>query len=1050
MDRLMSGFRGLGNLLAVELAPRMERFANSMIETIIQADAIRRTADVLVGVLERVGFYAGAAAIAFGAYKVATIPATVATIGLSGALVVARAALLRLGLGVIIVAAGELAFRISKLIESTGGWGNALSLLGDVASGVWEGITTSASAILPGLASVWQSLRADFLLLTSDLAQYWADFLGRMANALDGVPVFKALEEGLRNASTNVTRASGNIAASAGRASAESQRLAETARNNLTSGFQIARDALSRLNTTVEQNIDNTEDGTDAANALNVALDNVSDGAGGAGAAVKGLNDELQQTPQWVTGVSDAFADLVMRGFKDFASFAQSVVNTFRNMLRDMIAMAARNRIMISLGMAGTATPAMAGAGLPGIGGMFGTIASGLGTGFGSVAGGFASGGFAGAGGAISSAMAGATTGISGLATAAGALALPLAAAAAVISFFGSKTKELDRGIIVTAQNMDTLVQSFRTVERSRFWGLSKRINTTIEAATDEIANPIIDAVSQMQQGALDAAAALGVSADAFAGFTYKINLSLKGLNEQQAMQKVTEELVKMGDAFAAMVPGIQSLNELLSVAQQRYDLTTRLLQLQGNEEELLRRHREQELGAVHELNRELLLMIHSLEDAAIAAQRAQEEARRAQEIAQSALQDAQSAVANAFAGLRRAVDAEKNRLRDGFAAIIDSIDKRLRIANDAARASAGIFNALDRALRERRGQHLTDAMFAQRRVAALAFLQSQQGMQVTDEQALNDALAVVAEPSSKLFRNFTDYQRDFNTTSLLIDDLQSTAKVQLAADEKAVKILEDEQVSAKVRFEAQMLGLDQQLETMERQFNAMMGVDDSVKSVAEAVRAVESAIGSLGAAMAAAQAAAAQAAAASVAAAANAAGGGGGGADGGAGSSSGPSFAEQFGTGQTYKGFNLASIGSAAELLQAASSLGVQTTGKSGADIQQAISNASGMAVQMGASIRAREFAMGGLHSGGARIVGERGPELEVTGSSRIFSHNDTMNMLSNAPVVLELRRLKRELEQMRDEQRQLGIQTATNTDRSYRILRSWDVVGLPEERTA
>ena len=46
--------------------------------------------------------------------------------------------------------------------------------------------------------------------------------------------------------------------------------------------------------------------------------------------------------------------------------------------------------------------------------------------------------------------------------------------------------------------------------------------------------------------------------------------------------------------------------------------------------------------------------------------------------------------------------------------------------------------------------------------------------------------------------------------------------------------------------------------------------------------------------------------------------------------------------------------------------------------------------------------FASGGFHRGGARIVGEHGPELEVTGASRIFNHSDTMRMLNNKPVVV------------------------------------------------
>lgn len=42
--------------------------------------------------------------------------------------------------------------------------------------------------------------------------------------------------------------------------------------------------------------------------------------------------------------------------------------------------------------------------------------------------------------------------------------------------------------------------------------------------------------------------------------------------------------------------------------------------------------------------------------------------------------------------------------------------------------------------------------------------------------------------------------------------------------------------------------------------------------------------------------------------------------------------------------------------------------------------------------------FAKGGTHKGGIRKVGEKGTELEVTGPSRIFNHDDTVKMLKEA----------------------------------------------------
>ncbi len=46
--------------------------------------------------------------------------------------------------------------------------------------------------------------------------------------------------------------------------------------------------------------------------------------------------------------------------------------------------------------------------------------------------------------------------------------------------------------------------------------------------------------------------------------------------------------------------------------------------------------------------------------------------------------------------------------------------------------------------------------------------------------------------------------------------------------------------------------------------------------------------------------------------------------------------------------------------------------------------------------------FVEGGRHRGGLRIVGERGPELEATGPSRIFSASQTQRMIGSNGVVI------------------------------------------------
>lgn len=91
----------------------------------------------------------------------------------------------------------------------------------------------------------------------------------------------------------------------------------------------------------------------------------------------------------------------------------------------------------------------------------------------------------------------------------------------------------------------------------------------------------------------------------------------------------------------------------------------------------------------------------------------------------------------------------------------------------------------------------------------------------------------------------------------------------------------------------------------------------------------------------------------------------------------------------------------------------------------------------------RTPAFASGGFHSGGLRIVGENGPELEYTPPSRIFNASQTAGMLDMSQVRNELAGLRKDLTD--------GLYAvAKNTRKTYEKLNDWDGDGLPAEREA
>jgi hypothetical protein len=465
-------------------------------------------------------------------------------------------------------------------------------------------------------------------------------------------------------------------------------------------------------------------------------------------------------------------------------------------------------------------------------------------------------------------------------------------------------------------------------------------------------------------------------------------------------------------------------VNSLLAAANERYNLQIRLLETIGDQEQALSMRRESELASVNKLNRGLLEAIHAVEDA-------------------------QRAVNIAFSNLTSVIEREKRQLQQGYAdsvgalksgfdSLIEGIEVKLESAQRVASLSQGVYSALEGALRGR--GFTSQNQFSMARETATSYLRELRGTgRIEDEQALEDALRIVAEPSQDLYEDFVNYQRDFQKQTNVIRDLETKAKLQLTTDEKALLLLQEEKDAAQIRHEESLTKLDDNLQSellaLDKQYNELAGIKEVNLTMVEAIKAVENAINNLELK---------QAAAAKL-------GGAGGGAR--ADFDGNVDLLEQYDVGSDFtrggKTYDHIKLSGASQLLDAAKQLGIQTSGQTGAEIQQAISNAGNLAVTLDNSTRAAQFALGGYHSGGVRMVGERGPELEMTGPSRVMSNNDTRKMLQNPDLVEAVKSMKQEISELRNEQRQLGINNNKYTKRTYDLYRQWDTEGLPAERT-
>lgn len=93
--------------------------------------------------------------------------------------------------------------------------------------------------------------------------------------------------------------------------------------------------------------------------------------------------------------------------------------------------------------------------------------------------------------------------------------------------------------------------------------------------------------------------------------------------------------------------------------------------------------------------------------------------------------------------------------------------------------------------------------------------------------------------------------------------------------------------------------------------------------------------------------------------------------------------------------------------------------------------------------------FATGGLHDGGYRLVGEKGPELEYTGPSRIYNSGDTQKLFDMSELVGHIKKLTDEVSRLRDENKQLQIQVVKHVKKTADLAEKSDIIGAPPVRS-
>ena len=154
-------FEGLRNRIAVAVAPSLEALAKAFVVLASDGGILRTAIDALIGNLGRLATYAATfAAVMAGRWVAGLAAAALSVRGLATALVFLRGALIRTGIGALIVGAGELVYQFSQLVTRVGGVAEAFRLLGDLAKEVWSRMGLSLDAAFANMAAGWERLKA--------------------------------------------------------------------------------------------------------------------------------------------------------------------------------------------------------------------------------------------------------------------------------------------------------------------------------------------------------------------------------------------------------------------------------------------------------------------------------------------------------------------------------------------------------------------------------------------------------------------------------------------------------------------------------------------------------------------------------------------------------------------------------------------------------------------------------------------------------------------------------------------------------------------------
>lgn len=493
------------NRIAADLAPAVEAMARAFVNSMREGGFLRGVIDGLMAALPHLTAYAAAFTAGLIAWQAAALAARLATMALSVSMAGLRAAIAATGVGVLVIAMGELGLAILDAVRKAGGF-----------------------------AAAWYKLKAKFFEALEEMALAFATFTWDIAEGFNDL--FGTSLQGVGPEAYNALKQMRYEALDAASAAQEVSAAATEAEVTLT-GLGAAGSGAGKK---VKKGL------TEAQKAAQEFADALRDGFRSS-----------------VEGAVDWMLDGFQGGFKGLVSLARDALKQVVALfLKNRITLSLGLGVSggAAMGAAGAAVSGAAAGGFAGPLGLLGTAGSFLGA-IGSGAAGlgtalFGAGGGLGAAGTYLSSVVGSATSSLGAFGAAIGAALPILAGVGVVfSFFKKKVTQLDAGLRLTVTDMDTLVETFSKTRTSRFWGLSKKTRETFTEAGAAIADPIEAAVAGIVGGVADMADTLGIAGrDALKGFATQIKISTHGLSDSDAQEAIQAGFTQLSDELARMI----------------------------------------------------------------------------------------------------------------------------------------------------------------------------------------------------------------------------------------------------------------------------------------------------------------------------------------------------------------------------------------------------------------------------------------------------------------------------------------------------------------